>query len=493
MKIKGEVPDLANAEAEPLIFRTPPRQRMLVALARLGPLRIGDAVRLSQGGFPDEQQIVNFERSGLVFRYGTDRARVIALNPKFPGFDRLLILLKAMPHEKLDKRLPTTSAPPQSAITDKFDAAELFGPRFATTALLAIAAAGGSIETANLRRLLRHDGAMSSHVRVALAEMTKRQVFVVNESITNLSPRIPHKRLVAFVTDFLREAGEEEQIRAGIRNQLKIIRSPVAFRRAPRLKKKKADAADKRRTEGLPHFLGGRGQRGRIRLLLALVANGSLGRSDLIRISKVSQSTVDQYIASHLVVRLTKPISKRRVASFAINPTIPAYTELCDLLRKMEERWPMHRGPQPTPLLAAQSDGFEAWTGASDRYFSSPCRTEVLLTIAAFGRIDARSLERAVPNHERDTILDAIDSFDLDGIIRLDRKEGTAKMYALNPEWFAADELRALLTRLVAMDSRYEGRNIAGWSLMARNRRAMTVNADKRERKKKELERRSEL
>ena len=157
-----------------LLFRSLPRQRMLIALAHLGPLRINDAVRLSGGSFPGTTEFANFEKTSLCVRFGPDRTRLIALNPGFPAADKLRKLLMAIPAEPMEKRLPTPSIDVPSVPVTDWNVFEIFGPRTQTTVVIAVCLSNGQMDAASLQNIVRRGGALVQNFTNSLNSLQAR-------------------------------------------------------------------------------------------------------------------------------------------------------------------------------------------------------------------------------------------------------------------------------------------------------------------------------
>ena len=80
------------------------------------------------------------------------------------------------------------------------------------------------------------------------------------------------------------------------------------------------------------------------------------------------------------------------------------------------------------------------------RLFGSPRRTEVLLMLALLGESYPAELTRLL-GATKATILQILDALELEGVIS-SRQLGRTRRVALDPRYFAAKELRALLEKL---------------------------------------------
>lgn len=85
--------------------------------------------------------------------------------------------------------------------------------------------------------------------------------------------------------------------------------------------------------------------------------------------------------------------------------------------------------------------------------FGSPGRTDILVLIAGLGRSYLRELAD-LTGLPLTTVIRAVDGFERTGVLASVRL-GRSREIRLNPDWFAARELGALLEALVEREPRY--------------------------------------
>jgi biotin operon repressor len=88
--------------------------------------------------------------------------------------------------------------------------------------------------------------------------------------------------------------------------------------------------------------------------------------------------------------------------------------------------------------------------------FGVGARTPTLLAIALLGETHASEIARAL-GRSRSGIKDVVDGLERDGVI-VGSDVGQTRQIRLNPRYFAAEELRALLMRIAAEDRELQRR-----------------------------------
>ena len=459
---------------EPLLFRSLPRQRMLIALARLGPLRTNDAVRLGGGRFPSVEEFANFEKTGLIVRYGPERQRLIALNAGHPAAEGLRRLLLEWPSEPVEKNLPTPSLDTPTVDQSICDTTELFGPRAQTAIIIAVCLAGGSIDDARLRLLIRRDSTNSTQYTRAIDSLKSRRVIILNRTHINLDPQNPENALVQFVKSLVAQRPAYEHLAKmhsdSPQDTRDSVKSRIPWRDAPkgRARPRGLEAS----SDGAPLLFG---SNARFRVFTALARHKTLPPAELIRIAKIAKGTFPDIVKSGFVV-VEDIVSKRYRRIVCIHPDIPAREEFIALLIALENRW---------PAKSYKIDHFEpdvsrahyTWSAGLSKYFGSENRTETLLMLAALGQGDASTIHRALPAYDIQEATRTLEMLRHYGIVRNCGKEGTAMMLEFDPTWFASTELRVLLEALLRYDTRYGGKKYAAESAMSPRRKKMRDNA----------------
>lgn len=462
----------------PLLFRTEPRQRILIALARLGTLRMNDAVRLSGGSFPGPTEFANFEKTGLCVRFGSDRTRLIALNPGYPAADKLRDLLMALPAEPMEKRLPSPSIDVPSVPIRDWNALEIFGPRTQTTVVIAVCLSNGQMDATSLRNIVRRGGALVQNFTNSLNSLQARGVIVVENTMVSLDPTIPKARLIAFVETLLKNHLEHQNFKREPQRPVTDVRDSVNSRIPWRAKPKGRirPVGMEASADGAPLLFG---SNARFRTLTALAVHQPLPPNELLRITQLGRNTLANFAKAGFVV-VEDYTSGRYRRLVHINPAIPAHDELIRLLVRLESKWPS-KTPNSWDLQRRSPGGKYEWDRGLFKYFGSENRTETLLMLASFGRADNSTIHRALPAYDRHEGTRTFDMLRHYGIVRYSTKEGNARMVELDPDWFAARELRAILDALLTCDPRFEGKKYASESAMSSRRKKMRQNATERD------------
>ncbi len=438
-----------------LLFQSWMKQRMLVALAVHGPMRIQDAVDLSLATYPSSEQFDSFEATGLINRFGSERSRMIALNPAFPAIEELRILLRALTdHAIPPPRLPYSESHPTNKPVEH-DHLDLFGYKFQTIAVLAVAY-DGRMTVADLRQVLRKRGATTINIEGALAAVAKRQVLeVVGGSMLIHSQFRAKHELTSFIQSFTkilpdyrmtipRDFAKEEPLPT-VRYDWK--EGPVGRRVA---------AGVQASTDRVPLLFG---TVIRFRVLVALAMNGAMSPTDLIQNTKVSRHTLFTFKEEGLLVS-AKVIENRQRSLYAINPGLPAYDELVQLARVLGTQW-VPAGKQLASTIVPGMFTPKKWTPGLKRYFGSATRTETLLGLSALGQANVSSLCGSVKTHDRHEIERSLLMFRNYEIVKYVDEKEKRKRFELNPDWFAAMELAALLVTLRKLDTRHHFRELS--------------------------------
>lgn len=179
-----------------------------------------------------------------------------------------------------------------------------------------------------------------------------------------------------------------------------------------------------------------------------------------------------------LLVKRDRPGGRKYVA---VNRAFPAYTDLMALLAKIASHYPPPTTTVPGFRWGLQTDTSTFPSKRLDLIFASPVRSRVLLLIAASGSIvtsdvadllglDAVSAMYAVNHWERERVIRS-------------RYIKRCRILSLDDRWFAATELRALLTTLTLHNSEY-----GGLGAIARQRHSLAVATGQRKNRKPERE-----
>ena len=428
---------------------------MLVALAVHGPMRIQDAVDLSLATYPSNEQFDSFEATGLINRFGSERSRMIALNPAFPAIEELRILLRALTDQPIPSpRLPYSESHPSNKPVEH-DHLDLFGHKFQTIAILAVAH-DGRMSLPDLRRVLRKQGGTTQNIEGALAGVAKRQLLeVVGDSIRLHSQFQAKHALTTFVKSFTAILPDYRMTIPRVFAKEKPVpdkrydwkEGPVGRRVA---------AGVQASIDRVPLLFG---TVIRFRVLVALATNGPMSPNDLIRTTKVSRHTLFTFKEEGLLVS-AKVIEKRQRSLYAINPGIPAYDELVKLARVLGTQW-VPAGKPPASEIVPGIFEPTTWTPGLKRYFGSATRTETLLGLSALGQANVSSLCGSVKTHDRHEIERSLLMFRNYEIVKYVDEKEKRKRFELNPAWFAAMELAALLVALRKLDTRHHFRELS--------------------------------
>jgi hypothetical protein len=440
---------------------------MLAGLAWHGPLRQRDCTNLTGFREPSTAQLDQFVASGLVVKFGDNRARMMALNPNFPALHELRALVRAVEPQPPEPTLPLSRdlvVPRHDVTVEAYR--ELFGPWRQTAILLIVASSGGEVARGELEQRMLRIGTKKFETGEALEILRKRRLVVGTARHVRVAPTFAAAgALVAFARAFTTAVPSYRLEIPTVTEQPQLPEgSNYGYR-----------------GEGIgiaPLF----GRPGRYRVLAALAIYGSLGRSELMAASVASPNTIDRLVAKKWIY--SQRSSRANVARVALQiANVPARNQLLPLLKRMAERWPPRpiigndeRVRDPGPPVKVPMDG----------YFGSPVLSETLLTTAAMGRADIQMVHRSVHRHDRHEIVRALETFDAFGIMRRCRLDGRDDGgYELNPDWFAAAELQALLDALLDVYPRYRSRARGAEAIMPPRRLKRKLNATKHEGRKK--------
>ncbi|MDP9105426.1 MAG: hypothetical protein M3N49_05790, partial [Candidatus Eremiobacteraeota bacterium] len=395
---------------------------------------------LTGGDEPKPEQLLGFEESGLIVRFGTPRVVMMALNPAFPAVAELRKLIRAVEPKRPTK--PTLPSPADLVVpnvdVDPDGPREMFGPWRQTAILLTIGNAGGEIPLKVLYGAMSTIRAKPFETRKSLDALAERGLTNIVGQRVRFHPKFSGQNaLVAFARRFCR------------------LLPQYALRTAERIERPQApirEPGDSQRRHffnvpavGAPPIVG---SEPRYRILAVLAVNGPLSVTDTVKAADVTDKALSHVVDDGFVS--TGEYAKSNIArqAVAIASGITGRAELIALLRRIEEHWPV---PRVKALHAAQTPNQKKTIVWAKDYFGSPVRSQVLMTIAAMGCADISMLRRAIPDFEFQEIARAARTWEAYGIVRTGPLDGRrARGFELNPDWYAAAELRALLDVLMA-------------------------------------------
>jgi hypothetical protein len=436
---------------------------MLLSLAAHGPMRLQDAVSASWAGFPTNDGLANLDATGLIVRYGTDRVRMIALNPAFPALEQFVRLLRGIYTSVSDRpsppSLPVSGAPPPMGIVNG-DSTDLFGFRFQTICIFATCRAGGTLDLATLERLVKSQGGIIGHFRRAIKATEERLILQSAGKSVIVHPDFPHPdALVDFVNAFVLAQPEynfavppKQRKRRNVSQRLRKMRGRrYDWKEGPR--KSSVPLGLQGSTDGTPLLFG---SVTRFRVIIALATTSAIPSVYLRRDGRIGIGTYMR-VKSEGLIDVAEVVIGRHRSFCRLNPALPAYPELVRLAQALATNWPVpiRVPPDPVPL--------DIFSPAESRvsiqqYFGSSARSETLLTLSALGQGNVAAIRRSVKLHDRHEVSRALEMFTHFDILRLSPNAITKKTYELNPDWFAATELRDLLEALRKIDGRYDAR-----------------------------------
>ena len=435
-------------------------------------MRRRDVTNLTGGDEPKTEQLLGFEKSGMVVRFGTPRVVMMALNPAVPAVAELRKLIRAVEPKKPTKPalpLPADLVIPNVDI-DPDGPREMFGPWRQTAILLTIGNASGEISLKTLYASMQSIRAKPFETRATLGILGERGLTVVTKTKARINPKfIARDAFVKFAKRFC------EAMPAYALRPAEIIERPHAPRRGPRDSQRRhffnVPAA------GAPPIVG---REPRYRFLAVLAVNSALSMTDALKAANVGPGTMRKLAADGFIS--TGPYAKSNLARRAVGiaKDLTGRHEFIALLRRVEEHW---RVPRIEALADAKMPDHKKTIVRARDYFGSPVRSEVLMTIAAMGCADISMLRRAIPDFEFQEIARAARTWEAYGIVRTGPLDGRqARGFELNPGWYAATELRDLLDVLMNAEPRYRGRAAGAEGVMPAGRRKRRENARKRER-----------
>jgi hypothetical protein len=402
-------------------------------------------MEMSGWAHPQPQQYNNFLATGLIVVYGPKNARVFALNPAFPGADELAHLIRALlPKPDAAPRLELPGLDIVPAEVSRVGPRDIFGWWYQTAAILAVASQGGSLRKDQIDDALRLLGCVACKRVHALSVCEGRRVLAVSADGVSLHPAFQAKQeLIAFASA-IAEKRSEFNLRPKIAPP--PVANPTPFNgylwALGEVGGDDRPAGNRAALDGTPVLFG---SVARFRAFSTLAVHGSVGARMLQVAARIREETYLKLVSEGWLARCKVP--GRRTANWAVSiaEDVPARDQLIALLQRMAERWPVV-DTESLPIVATKTS---PKTVRLERYFGSKVRSETLLTLAAFGSSDVTTLFNGIAR-ERGRIKHALDMFCHFGMVRQAGFEGNARMYELDPTWFAAAELKELLTALVA-------------------------------------------
>lgn len=395
----------------PNLFGPYRRMDLLIALAVHGTLRRADVTKTT--GLQSIDLLHVSDRAGLVARWRLSPPSLgyaLALNPAFPRLTPLRQLLRAMSRE-YPPPYRSSCAPEHRNIPvsakRRSDIRYLFGSPVRTMTLLTLEFLGGQSEQRTIHR------SVPSHHKVSVKNVLK---FYVAQGLLVKKGRVvtfSDRRWVQRVRQLLRSVARANP-------QLTLeIRELAGRNREPR-----SAAAD--------HRSGLLGYAGFERVITELALHGPTNWATL-----TGRSRADAELAIRAWRRLGILISKKQghARFLSLNAAHPVYPQLRALLVAMsDQECDVQNEDWSEPLPAF----------GIDRLFLSGLRTSVICLLEACPRgLDATTLSRLLPEHDRHKLADALRYFVRQGVVQV--HEGRLKVYSLDPLWQYGGELKALL------------------------------------------------
>ncbi len=314
-----------------------------------------------------------------------------------------------------------------------------------------------------------------------LQNLVDRWIISVERDYVTISGNFPATRqLIAYAKALLKVLPEFD-----LRDDAKEWQNPIsATKRHGLIDWERAEGKAERATgiapsnDGTPLLFG---TVSRFRTLTTLAVNGPMRPADLFAATRMNQSTYRLLLSDGWIGRLNPSRGRTTRAVVDISSALPAREQYIALLRKLSEKWP----PRTIECTAGDGDAKPRAKFVIGKCFGSVPRAETLLTLAAMGSADVMTLHRGASSTDPGAIRRTILMLQHYGIVRYTANEGSAKMVELDPTWFAAAELRALLDVLIPIDGRYQGRENSALGEMDPKRRKMRENAPKRRAKAK--------
>ncbi len=434
---------------KPVLFHGESLQRALVALAVHGPLSVKQLQVIAHtrhiGRFKQLEHI------GLITIWGKKGfSRKVGLSKNFPGRVQLRDLLREIgKHEGVSQPIKIKKKGlkigPQSAATHIL-ADHVFGGHSRTVILLALAHLG-KVRILDLQRTL-------AFRRI---DLIKFMTFWKSVGVLRFDDHHVelHRGWYAYSQLHAFRIAVTKQLPGIVPTAIKQI--AVRTRLSKRGKfdwRQKAVARDSRplgvkpSADGCPLLFGSDARR---RILVTLAVNGTMRPEQLRRAAQISGSL--EITEGDLVVRLLQS-RKGFPQGLRINPAFPAHSQFIALLQKMDQRWPAQRvtflrGPKSWRGAKTQF----TWNGRIDRIFGSFARSETLLLLCALGPSTLKQIRR----HMHSDIGEVMRALRMWRHYDIIRGGDGQKAWELNPDWFAAKELYALLKALIGTNPRYAG------------------------------------
>jgi hypothetical protein len=391
-------------------------------IARFGPMR-----RLNLEGVLGSERVRNFEKTdgaGLTIQWSLPGTRGfgIALDPEFPLFRQVRSLLARLCdvyglNVDVDMR-PSERAIPTSASRESAPA-WLFGSPWRTRLLLALELLGGKQRSNAL--LGRVPGTSFADARRNVAQLVRDGILLHEDGTISF--------IQAWWTGAFRGL-----LRAYLKNDPEF--GAMVERKDVARQKTTADHA----------IYGLLAKASTERMLMALATNGP---TRITKLSEMIMSRLDEATLKHLKSDGIIATSKTRHANMvSLNAAHPAYAELKRLLIAMAGEKRAARAPQD--LQPEQGSHGVAYL------FVTSLRLDMLAMLAACagGEIDASSLLRLLPNHDRGVVRERLMAYEAMGVVAMRRSAGVC-LYRLNPDYEFYREFRGLLDRIIRIRPRY--------------------------------------
>jgi hypothetical protein len=402
---------------------------------------------------------------------------MVTLNPQIPAFKEFKALIMGLEPSPRDKprlkRVKDDIEFPEFATKSIRD---LCGGWYLTAAVLTIAAAGGTMKVDEVRRVLRFQRATSVNCSRVLGDLANRNILSLTPQQVTISSEFPAVRqLVSYARALMKYLPEYD-----LRDDAQEWRMPVVGTGPHGRIDWTRDSGLADRPLGVSPALDGTpllfGTVSRFRALTTLAVNGPMRPADLVRATKMNQWTYQRLMDDGWLGKSDTIRGRTNRGTVDISSTLPARDEYFSLLKKLAERWP----PKHVQHPGSDGDAKPRSKFKISKCFGSEPRTETLLTLAAIGTADVSTIQRGASSTDHGAIRRTILMLQHYGIVRYTEREGNSKIVELDPTWFAAAELRALLDALIPIDGRYAGRANSAVGQMSELRRKMGENARKK-------------
>lgn len=466
---------MSEPTKEPVLFQSRLRQRVLIATAYYGPIRVTWAFEAAGAGLP--KRLSNFKRSGLLEWHGNKRARFIELNHRYPGYQQLRKLLGALGHAygvpDVRRSASSTVLRAKFVGTERPEVRldELFGSRLRTLVLLTVARCN-AITVRDLSNAICYKPV---HMRRIIVPLERQGILRTDGGFVSLNNNFCARvELIEFAKAVVRARPEYCVVPPKPPERIKgrSTKTGCSNWRSGNVATEERPFGVHASRDGAPLLFG---SNARLRVLMAL-AHGPLRLTTLQRRAAVTDNVIKDLRNEVLIVPDLGNTGNTTLLH--LNPGFPAYEELVALLLRLVRRFPLQKDRLPALPALTKGPRTTRWLGPINRLFGSEDRTETLLTVAASGAADGSGLRRVL-GFDIHEIERSVHMFAAYGLLR-SRREGNANVFELNPNWFAAKELRALLDRLLALYPRYAARAISLDMQMPARRRLMKDNAAKR-------------